>query len=134
MRKRLNADRVAPPVSSATANALSASPMMLRPRGGWLDCWLALPPPPRRLGLGEGNPPNAPPPVGPRPLPGALASPLADRTLLRAPVLECAIAAPVIATAAAPAPNPTPTAAKSPPVKVVAPPKIAEASLGDIQH
>src|ERR1700751_184042 len=89
------------------------------------------------LGLGElgaGSPPNPPPAVGPRPLPGPVASPLADRTLLRAPVAECAIAAPVIATAAAPAPNPTPTAAKSPPVKVVAPPRIAEASLGDIQH
>src|SRR6516165_6888896 len=126
MRKRLNADRVAPPASSATANALSASPMMLRPRDGGAGCWLALAapprwggggcvepegnapgPPPLPLGLGElaeGSPPNAPPPVGPRPPPGAPASPLADRTLLRAPVLECAIAAPVTATAAAPAP------------------------------
>src|SRR5215831_18911833 len=157
MRKRLSADREAAPVSSATANALSASPMMPRVSDGGAGCWLALTAPPCRGGggwlepvgnapapppvvplgpgeLGAGSRPNPPPPVGPWPLPGALAAPLADRTLLSTPVLECAIAAPVIATAAAPTPSPTPTAAKSPPVKVVAPPRIADASLGDIQH
>src|SRR4029077_14313218 len=90
MRKLLSADRVTALVSSAAANARSASPIRLRGTEGGLGCWLAFEAPPRAGGEGwfelegiaaeapplpppmglEGlveGPPDVPPVVGPRP-------------------------------------------------------------------
>src|SRR5256884_2568984 len=158
MRRFVSADRVTALVSSAAAKARSASPIRLRATEGGLGCWLALkapsraggegwfelegiaaeappplPPPIRVEGLVEGAP-GAPPEFGPRPFVAPFAAALADWTFPNAPVPEAAIAAPAIATVAVPAARPTPTAAKSPPVRTLAPPRMAEANFGDIQH
>src|SRR5690348_16583423 len=156
MRRFVSADRVTALVCSAAAKARSATPISLRATEGGLGCWLALEAPPRTGGEGwfevEGiaadaplspptgleelveGAPDVPPVVGPRPFVGAFAAALADWTFPNAPVPEAAIAAPAIATVAVPAARPTPTAAKSPPVKTLAPPRMAEANFGDIQH
>ena len=157
MRRFVSAARVAALVSSAAANARSASQIRLRPTEGGLGCslvlvppraggegWLEtegiaaeapppLPPPIGLEGLVEGAP-GVPPEPGPRPFAGAFAAALADWTCPNAPVPEAAIAAPAIATVAVPAARPTPTAARSPPVRTLAPPRTAEANFGDIQH
>src|SRR5207245_10620200 len=106
-------------------------------RSRWAGNAAQAPPPgptPIRLeGLVE-RAPDVPPVVGPRPLVGAFPAALADWTFPNAPVPEAAIAAPAIATVAVPAARPTPTAARSPPVRTLAPPRMAEANFGDIQH